>query len=157
VNCQGGVFASLVRGAKFALIGFKLHDPEGWTHDPGRRSKAKIPWAQRAYQPKWRQALELVKGTGENKVKFGWVGADALYGNKHEFINALEDAGERFMADIRCNHGLWVESPELRAPPITERKRGRPAKRLQLVPGFDKSLHRRVNEVGRDDFEEKAR
>jgi len=40
---------------------------------------------------------------------------------------------ERFVAHIHYNHKLWVESPELRAPPITEGKRGRPAKRLKLV------------------------
>jgi SRSO17 transposase len=153
----GGVFASLGRGTEFALIDFKLYLPESWAQDPERCAKAKIPEDERTYQPKWRQALELVKRARNNGVKFGWVGADALYGNNHGFINALEDAGERFMADIHCNHKLWVERPVLQVPPPTGGKRGRKPKRLKLMAGFDKSLHRRVDEICRDHFEEKSR
>lgn len=156
-NCQVGVFASLGRGAEFALIDFKLYLPESWAKDPERCAKAKIPEDQRAYQPKWRQALDLVKRARENQVKFGWVGADALYGNNHEFLNALEDAGERFMADIHCNHKLWVERPVFRTTPPAPGQRGRPAKRLKLEPGHDLSHHRRVDEICRENFEEKSR
>lgn len=156
-NCQVGVFASLGRGAEFALIDFKLYLPESWARDPDRCAKAKIPEDQRTYQPKWKQALELVKRARENGVKFGWVGADALYGNNHGFINALEDADERFMADIHCNQKLWVEYPVLQAPAAAEGKRGRPSKRLKLAAGFDKSLHRRVDEICRENFDKKSR
>jgi len=55
-------------------------------------------------------------------VKFGWVGADAPYDNNHGFLNPLEDAGERFMADIDRNHGLWVKHPVFHVPCPAEGK-----------------------------------
>ena len=110
-NCQVGVFASLGRGDGFALIDFQLYLPESWVNDPDRCAKARIPEDQRVYQPKWRQAPDLVKRARTNKVKFGWVGADALYGNNQGFLNALEDMGERLMADIHSNHKVRLECP----------------------------------------------
>jgi SRSO17 transposase len=70
-NCQVGVFACIGRNHEFALIDFKLYLPESWAKDPERCAKAKIPEVQRAYQPEWRQALDLVKRARTNKVKFG--------------------------------------------------------------------------------------
>ena len=152
-NCQVGVFASLGRGDEFALFDFQLYLPESWVKDPGRCAKAKIPEDQRVYQPKWRQALELVKRARANQVKFGWVGADALYGNNHDFLNALEDSGERFMADIHSNHKVWLECPTLECPASGKGKRGRPAKKLKLKASLDRSLYQRVDRICRDNFD----
>ena len=152
-NCQVGVFACLGKNDEFALIDFQLYLPESWTEDPERCAKAKIPKDQRLYQPKWRQALDLVKRARANKVKFGWVGADALYGNNHEFINSLEDSGERFMADIHSNHKVWLEYPTLEKPSPRDRKRGRPATKLKLASNNDRSLYQRVDRICRDHFD----
>ena len=131
-NCQVRVFASLGRGDEFALIDFQLYLPESWVEDPEKCAKAQIPEVHRRYQPKWQQALDLVKRARANQVKFGWVGVDALYGNNHGFLNALEDSGERFMADIHSNHKVWLETPALECPSPGGGKRGRPATRFKL-------------------------
>ena len=111
-NCQVGVFACLGRGEQFALTDFQLYLPESWAEDTERCDKAGVPEEERIYRPKWQQALDLVKRARSNNVRFGWVGADALYGNNQGFLNALEDAGECFMADIHSNLKVWLERPE---------------------------------------------
>ena len=151
-NCQVGVFACLGRGDEFALTDFQLYLPESWADNPDRCRKAGIPEDQRVYQPKWRQALDLVKRARANNVRFGWVGADALYGNNHEFLNALEDAGENFMADIHSNHKVWLECPALPCPSKTKAKSGHQAAGFKLKSDVNESRHQRVDKICREHF-----
>lgn len=155
-NCQVGVFACLGRKDEFALIDFQLYLPESWVENPERCDKARIPEDQRVYQPKWRQALDLVERARANHVKFGWVGADALYGNNHQFLNCLEDSGERFMADIHSNHKVWLECPALEKPSPRDGKRGRPANKSKLAASNDRSLYQRVDRICRDHFDKNS-
>ena len=83
-----------------------------------------------------------------------WVGADALYGNNHKFLNALEDSGECFMADIHANRKVWLERPTLDSPPPVKGKRGRPATRSKLKSTTNPSLYQRVDKICQDNFEE---
>ena len=154
-NCQVGVFACLGRGDEFALTDFRLYLPESWAEDSERCDKAQIPVEERVYQPKWRQALNLVTRARANGVRFGWVGADALYGNNQLFLNALEDAGERFMADIHSNLKVWLDRPEGNGGDgRAEAKRGRPA--AGSAPGEKKAKdpnHQRVDKICGEHFE----
>ncbi len=59
----------------------------------------------------------MVERARENGVRFGWVGVDSLYGHNNQFLNALEDAGERFMADVRKDYRIWTERPGWKFPP----------------------------------------
>jgi len=156
-TCQVGVFASLARGDEFALIDFRLYLPQSWAEDPDRCKKAKIPENQRGYQAKWMQALEMVKQARANGVRFGWVGADALYGNNQQFLNALEDSGEKFMADVHRTLKVWLERPEFEKTHDPKGKIGRPVKRPKLKAGFDRSVEQSVERVVRGHFEEGAR
>jgi len=156
-NCQVGVFACLARGEEFALIDFRLYLPQSWAEDEERCHKAKIPKEQQIYQPKWVQAVEMVKQARTNGVRFGWVGADSLYGNNQQFLNALEDSGEKFMADVHRTLKVWLERPELEEPLKTKGKTGRPAKHPKLKVGFDRSCEQTVERVVRDHFEDHAR
>jgi SRSO17 transposase len=69
------------------------------------------------------------------------VEADALYGNNHEFLNALEDAGENFMADIHSNHKVWLECLALSYPSKAKAKPGWQADRFKLKSDVDESRH----------------
>jgi SRSO17 transposase len=155
-NCLVRIFACLGRNHEFALIDFKLYLPESWAKDPERCIKAKIPEDQRVYQPKWRPALDLVKRARANKVKFGRVGADVLYGNNHEFLDELEDSGERLMADIHSNHKVLLDRPTLEKPSPRDGKRGRPATKLKLAASNDRSLYQRVDRICQDHFEQNS-
>lgn len=110
-NCQVGVFACLGRGTEFVLTDLRLYLPESWADDPERCDKAGIPIDGRSYKAKWELALEMVAGARQNGVRFGWVGVDSLYGNNKLFLNGLEDAGERFMADVHKDFNVWIPRP----------------------------------------------
>ena len=128
-NCQVGVFACLGRGEHMALTDFRLYLPESWASDEARCKKAKIPDENRVYQPKWKQALEMVSHAREMGLRYGWVGVDSLYGSNAAFLNELEDMGEKFMADIKKTTKLWTSPPILEAPVPG---RGRPRKGPQI-------------------------
>ena len=155
-NCQVGVFASLARGDEFALIDFRLYLPQSWVDDVDRCDKAKIPEEHRIYQPKWMQAVEMVRQARANGVRFGWVGADSLYGNNQQFLNMLEDMGENFMADVHKNLKVWLECPEFATSHTAKGKRGRPVKRPKLKAGFDLSLQQSVEIIVRNHFNDGA-
>lgn len=158
-NCQVGVFACLVNKAKFALTDFRLYLPEQWVADPVRCEKAKIPPEHRVYLPKWKQGLEMVRHAKASGVRFGFVGCDSLYGSNSQFINALEDDGEYFMADVNKSVKVYVEEPLVKVPDSEPGVPGRPRKHPRLhednAAGASKveSLVKRVEE---SEFEEIA-
>lgn len=133
-NCQVGVFACLGRGEHMALTDFHLYLPESWAADEARCAKARIPQEHRVYQPKWRQALEMVRHAREIGLHYGWVGVDSLYGSNAAFLNELEDMGEKFMADINKTTKLWTSAPMLEAATCGTGK-GRPRKHPRTHPG----------------------
>jgi SRSO17 transposase len=135
-NCQVGVFACLGKGEHMAITDFRLYLPESWAEDDDRCEKAKVPLEHRIYQPKWRQALEMVRHARHLGVRFGWVGVDSLYGSNAEFLNELEDAGEIFMADINKTTKIWTSEPKLIHPSDTAAAavKGRPRKWPKLHP-----------------------
>lgn len=131
-NCQVGVFACLGRNEHMAITDFRLYLPESWAADEDRCKKAKIPEEHRIYQPKWRQALEMVKHARHLGLRYGWVGVDSLYGSNAAFINGLEDLGETFMADINKVTKVWTSEPELDPPTSPAEGKGRPRKWARL-------------------------
>jgi SRSO17 transposase len=156
-NCQVGVFGCLGKAEKFALIDFRLFLPEEWTDDPARCAKAKIPEDQRNHRAKWQQALDIVKQARENGVRFGWVGVDSLYGHNNQFLNALEDDGERFMADVRKNFKVWTSRPCVEVPARSNSKRGKVPKRLRLNKEKNKARILRVDKFVEERFEKSHR
>jgi SRSO17 transposase len=156
-NCQVGVFACLGRECDYALVDFRLFLPEGWSEDPTRCDKAKIPADQQGYKAKWEQALDMVAGARENGVRFGWVGVDGLYGHNNQFLNALEDAGEHFMADVHKDFKLWIECPAVKVPTKPTSQRGKHYKRARLENEEQKEKCLRVDEFVHASFEEHHR
>jgi SRSO17 transposase len=128
-NCQVGVFACLGRDQHMALTDFRLYLPESWAADSERCARAKIPQEHRIYEPKWRQALDMVRHARQLGLHYGWVGADSLYGSNAAFLNELEDMGEKFMADINKTTKVWTSAPMLEAPVCAK---GRPRKHPRL-------------------------
>lgn len=128
-NCQVGVFASLGRGARAALVDFRLFLPEAWANDAARGAKAKVPEAQRVHRTKCELALEMVAAARARGSTHRWVGGDEIYGNNHAFTAALEDQGEVFLMDVASNLKVWVNEPNPQAPSVVPGKRGRPRTR----------------------------
>ena len=130
-NCQVAVFACLAKGERMCLTDFRLFLPENWAEDESRCRKAKIPPEHQTHQPKWKQALDMVKAAQQRGMRFGWVGADSLYGATTDFINGVEDLGEKFMAEVHVTNHIWTEEPLLEAPSSSTGK-GRPSKRNKI-------------------------
>jgi len=80
----------------------------------------------------------MVKRARQNDVRFAWVGVDSLYGHNHKFLNALEDSGENFMADVRKNLQVWTCEPTLKVPKSNS-KRGRKPSIAKLDPKANKA------------------
>jgi len=132
-NSQVGVFAALANGERMALCDFRLFLPESWAEDEARCQKAKIPLKDRVHRPKWKQALEMVGLARQRGMRFGWVGADCLYGATVDFINGVEDLGERFVADVHVTNKIWTQQPVLEKP-VAGKGKGWRRKRDRLSP-----------------------
>lgn len=133
-NCQVGVFASLGRGARAALVDFRLFLPAVWAQDPARCAQAKVPEAQRVHQTKTELALALVAAARARGSTHRWVGGDEVYGNNHAFTAALDEMGEVFLLDVASNLRVWESDPSPQVPPPRAGKNGRPRTRAQASP-----------------------
>jgi SRSO17 transposase len=125
-NCQVGVFAALGRGHLAAVTDVRLFLPAEWASDRRRCEVAGIPPEHRQSKSKAALALEMVRHQRALGVRFAWVGVDGGYGKEPEFLRALEDLGETFVADVHKDQRIYLRDPEPRVP---EGGRGRPPSR----------------------------
>ena len=127
-NCQVGVYGALGKGQHVSLIDARLYLPKPWTDDPRRCAQAGVPAADRVHKTKPQLALEIVEQARTNGVRFEWVGMDAAYGSSFELLQALDNSGELFVADIRKDRHIYLEDP---APyvPASHPGKGRPRRR----------------------------
>jgi SRSO17 transposase len=110
-NCQVAVFAALVSGDKSLPIDFRLYLPKEWTDDIPRCLKAGIPAEKIQFKTKCQQAIEMVKATKENGVKFNWVGVDGGYGKDPGFLGDLFALDLTFVADVHKNQLIYFANP----------------------------------------------
>lgn len=110
-NGQVGVFASLVNGADYALIGGELYLPESWTGDKTRMTKAKVPEERQVFKTKTHIAKEMIEHFRTLNVEYGWVCGDALYGKDYSLLEDLNAMGERFLIDVHANTNVWFGKP----------------------------------------------
>ncbi len=124
-SAQVGVFAALCDGRGGALVDSRLYLPREWTDDPARCIAAKVPEEALEYRSKTEIALDLIKQAVANKLKFGHVAFDALYGSTPWLLNAVDDMGLVFVGDVRTNVRVYAEDPK---PFLPRRKGGKGAK-----------------------------
>ena len=129
-NCQVGVFSALSRGSLSTLIDVRLFLPKGWVNDGKRCDAAGVPKDARQKKTKPELALEMVRYNRQLGVRFGWVGADGLYGNDPAFLRCLDNDGEVFLADVHKAQRVYLEDPDLHVPPTPAGKNGRPRSKL---------------------------
>jgi len=133
-NCQVAVFAALGCGRQVGLSDYRLYLPKSWVRDPQRCDQAKVPAGHRKLKTKHQMALEMVTKARERGLEFQWVGFDALYGSCQQLVNALEDAGEKFVGDVHVTNKVWTRCPQFE--PEDHAAKGRPRKTPKLKPGF---------------------
>jgi len=126
-NCQTAVYGALSMGPHVALIDERLYLPKEWTDDKKRCKKAGVP-DDIEFRTKTQLAHEMVRDARARGIRFAWLGFDGGYGKEPDFLNALEDDGEIFMADVHKDQTIYLENP---APYLPEKKgRGRTPTRL---------------------------
>jgi SRSO17 transposase len=125
-NCQVGVFLSLGRGTRSALVDFRLFLPQAWAEDASRCEKAKVPETHRVHHTKTELALQMVRAARERGSTHQWIGGDEVYGNNQVFTAALEELGEVFLMDVARNTPVWQRDPTPPAQRDKPRGPGRP-------------------------------
>lgn len=151
-NSQTGVYASLSCGNKVSIINTKLFLPKEWVEDPSRCAKAGIPKQALVYKTKIELATELIKETVRAGVKFGWVGADSMYGNSYDFCKGLDEMNLPFVVDIRKDQPVYLTKPEIYIP---EKKGTKGRKRTK--PTCDLAhweVHQYLKTLRNTDFQE---
>jgi len=136
-NCQAGVFLGYAKDSYRTLIDERLYLPEEWITDKVRRKKCGVPWYVR-FKKKTELAWEMIRhAQKKNKVPFGWVGMDSLYGRDSWLRNKIDTYGMIYVADIPCNLGVWLQRPKTGVPPRKEVVRGRNPTREKVLEGPD--------------------
>ena len=112
-NCVVSVHLAYATPDAFgALLDGELFLPEDWAADRQRCRAAGVP-DDMVHRPKWRIALELLDRAVANGVRFPWVTFDEGYGQAPEFLHALDDRGQLYVAEVpRCFTG-WCRKPAL--------------------------------------------
>jgi SRSO17 transposase len=93
-------------------VDVRLYLPQKWTEDPARCVKVGIPKEYRTFKTKDQLALDIVRHARENKLRFGWVGADGGYGKGPGFCIELEKMGERFIIDVHSDVRIYMTDPK---------------------------------------------
>jgi SRSO17 transposase len=117
-NCQVGVFLVGVTPAGNALLDHQLYLPESWVADAARRKKTRVP-AEIAFQTKPEIAAVLL---GRSTVRFDWVIADEEYGRDGAFLDALEQAEQRYLVEVPVDTTVWTTKPMGQTPDVFVRQ-----------------------------------
>jgi SRSO17 transposase len=128
-NCQVAVTAALWTGIRAWFLGAALYLPEEWL-TPERRTQARIP-AGVGFEPKWRQALRLVRQLRAAGLTLTAVIADAEFGDVTTFRAALHRLRLPYALGISSHLTVFPTRPQVTAPAAN--RRGRPRTRVKMV------------------------
>ena len=136
-NCQVGVFLGYTKDSYRTLIDECLYLPEEWIKDKARRRKCGVPWYVR-FKKKTELAWDMIlHAKKKNKVPFGWIGIDSLYGRDSWLRNKIDKHDMIYIADIPCNLGVWLERPKTGIPSRKPGVRGRNPTREKVIEGTE--------------------
>src|SRR3954452_23197479 len=126
-NCQVGVFLVGVTPGGAALLDHGLYLPEPWCEDTqrcrDRRAKVHIP-ERVAFRTKPRIAAELIRLTAVlGVVTLDWITADEEYGRNGDFLDDLEELGQRSVVEVPVTTTVRTEDPAGCVPPYGGRGR----------------------------------
>ena len=125
-NCQTLVSLTLARGEVPTMVGLRLFLPQTWIDDPVRLDRAAVPQDHRSARSKSEIALaELDRLIGAG-VRFGAVLADAGYGMRADFRQALSARHLAWAVGVPRHQKVFPRDVELIFPVAG---RGRPRKR----------------------------
>jgi SRSO17 transposase len=107
-NCVVTVHIGYATDDFHALVDCDLFLPKKtWGTDPDLREKAGIP-EDVTYRPKWRIAVDLLKRTVADGVRFKYAVADELYGRTCGFRQELAGMGLLYVVEIPRSTKGWT-------------------------------------------------
>jgi len=144
-NCQAAVFVAYASERGRTLLDRRLYLPEEWFQASSRDRWQRCGIAEGTpFRTKPQLAWEMIERINNSGVlPFTWVTCDETFGNNPEFLERLERAEIRYLADVPVSTRVWLERPETRIPP--SKGKGRPPSRARLAPGAPQPI--RVDEL----------
>ena len=139
-NAQVGVYLGYASRKGHSFLAGRLFLPEQWFaagHQKLRQACGVPP--EQGYQTKPEIGLELLENALQRgALPFQWVAADELYGASPVFRDGIAALNKWFFVEVRCTTTVWLERPEVWAPPW--KGRGRRPTRLRLKNPHQKGL-----------------
>ena len=125
-NCVVGVHLGYVADDFQCLLDSDLYLPQSWANDTTRRKQAKIPETV-VYRKKTDIALDQIRRSMSNGVRFSALTFDEFYGRDRGFLDGLELLGQNYVGEIPSDFSGWTNQPNIlqKATPSELRKRGR--------------------------------
>src|SRR5262245_14942010 len=120
-NCQVTVNCHYAERTLAWPVATRLYLPQEWAEDVERRKQAHVP-AAIEFHTKAQIALALLDEANTCGVRHACVTCDADYGDNPNFLNGLEERGERYVVAVRANFsgalGRGPTGPVLRADEV---------------------------------------
>lgn len=104
-NCQVTVNGHYAERTLAWPVATRLYLPQAWAEDAERRKQAHVPEAI-VFQTKAEIALALLDEAKSCGVRHACVTCDADYGDNPNFLNGLEERGERHVVAVRANFSV---------------------------------------------------
>src|SRR5215207_4155872 len=131
-NCQVATSLHYASGRGDYPLALRLYLPAGWTSDPERLDRARVPPDERAFKTKWQLALDLPDEVRAEGLPHAGVVADAGYGAVTEFREGLEHRREHYIVGLLGEEVVLTEPPRW-IPHVPKSARGRRPSRAYLA------------------------
>lgn len=122
-NCQSIVTWHWAAPDLHWPLAAQLYLPTVWTEDPARMARAGVPAEAQPFREKWRIALDLLAVMKPQLPAYQAIVCDAGYGVVMPLLAALEQRGERYVAQVPGNVAAW---PAEAVATLPRAARGRP-------------------------------
>jgi SRSO17 transposase len=92
------------------VVASDLYLPKSWDQDRDRCKRAGIP-DEITYRPNWKIAIEQIKHTMAQGLRFDYVTYDEEYGKVPEFLFELDGIGQKAIGEVPANFRVWAKKP----------------------------------------------
>lgn len=139
-NCQASVFLAYASRRGHTLLDRRLYLPDEWFEPTARErwERCAIP-DETPFRTKLELAWEMIETLdGRGRLAWSWVTCDEAFGDSHEFLEHLEQAGLTYLADVSVSTRVWLERPPMEVP--AAKSTGRVPTRERVVAGSPVSI-----------------